>query len=253
MNQIVELNLTTLPKCDDTRNCILLFYLMMDLDELRLFIAFPLSIITFILNIISFKIFMGNEFKNHIYKYLRVYCINSAFISIFDSLFYVQQRKYGNIGDNIPILTFLIHGYNYLQNVSSYFNGFLDIIILAERINLFSVKKKNFNKYNDYVICFIILVFCGIICLPYIAYYKIIIRYALMNSTHLFKFNGMTTSDFYDSLPGKIYNYGIYFLKDVFMFIIEIVFNIMSIILLRRHLLKKKNLTTIKRSNFNNN
>ena len=253
MNQIGELNLTTLPKCDDERDCILLFYIMMDLDELRLFIAFPLSIITFVLNIFSFKIFMGNEFKNHIYTYLRVYCINSAFISIYDSLFYVQQRKYGNIGDNVTLSTILVYGYNYLQNFSSYFNNILDIIILTERINLFSVNKKYLKRYNDYVICFISLVFCAIICLPYIAYYKTMILYALMNSAHLFQFNGITTSDFYNSLPGKIYNYGIYFLKDVLMFIIEIIFNIMSILLLRRHLLKKKNLTTITTSNLNNN
>ena len=238
INQILELNFSTLPKCDDTSDCILLFYSTIELDQLRLFIAFPICVMTFFLNIISFVIFMDHEFKNRIYKYLRVYCINSALISIFDALFHVEQRRYGNIGNNIPILIILIYGYNYLQTVSSYFNGLLDCIILAERITLFSVKKIYSKKTNDYVICFIVFSFCGIICLPAIFYYKYISVYALMNSTHLFQYNGMVTTNFFNSVLGQIINYGIYFLKDILIFFIEILFNIISIFLLRRHLLK---------------
>ena len=246
-------NLTISTKCNDFSDCLLLFYSFIDFDKLRLFVAFPISVMTFILNVLSFKIFMGKQFKNRIYKYLQVYCLNSAFISMFDSLYYVEQRQYGNIGNSIPILIILVYGYNYLQNVSSYFNGLLDCIILAERISSFSVKKSSLNKANNYVICCIGLIFCGIICLPTIFYYKIFTAYALMNSTHLFQFNNVITTDFYNSLLGKIFNYGIYFFKDVLILCIEIVFNIISIFLLRRHLLKKKNLNTVKISNLNNN
>ena len=253
MNNIMPFNFTILTKCNDFIDCLLHFYSIIDLDNIRLFIAFPISVITFILNILSFKIFMGNEFKNRVYKYLQVYCLNSAFISIFDSLYYVEQRQYGNIGNSIPILNILVYGYNYLQNVSSYFNGLLDCIILAERISSFSVKKKYLNIANDYIICCFGLLFCGIICLPTIFYYKIFTAYALMNSTYIFQFNNVITTDFYYSLHGKILNYGVYFLKDVLILCIEIVFNIISIFLLRRHILKKKIFNTVKIPNSKTN
>ena len=74
-----------------------------------------------------------------------------------------------------------------------------------------------------------------------------------MNSTHGFQFNNVIPTEFYNSLLGKIINYVIYFLKDVLILCIEILFNIISAILLRRHLLKKKNLQTVKKPNLNNN
>ena len=242
-----DLNLTSLPKCEDYSDCLNLFYSIIYFDNIRLFIAFPISILTFILNIFSFTIFMGNEFKNRIYMYLRVYCINSAFISIFDSLIYVSQRQYGNIGNSIPILIILIYVYNYLQLVSSYFNGLLDCIILIERITSFSVQSTFFNRTKYHVICFIGLVFCVIVCLPSIFYYKVNTAFAMMNSTILFQFNSMVTTVFYASIPGQIINYGIFFIKDVLIFSIENVFNIISIILLRRHFLKKKNFKMTKK------
>ena len=69
MNQIFDLNLTTLPKCNGFNDCLNLFSsVIIDLDKVRLFIAFPISVMTFILNIFSFTIFLGDEFKNRIYN-----------------------------------------------------------------------------------------------------------------------------------------------------------------------------------------
>ena len=109
MNRNLDLNLSSLPKCDDYNDCLNLFFPVVYLDKIRLFIALPISFMAFIFNIFSLTIFIGNEFKDRIYMYLRVYCINSAFISMFDSLFYVGQRQFGNIGNNIPILIILIY------------------------------------------------------------------------------------------------------------------------------------------------
>ena len=249
MNQSFGINLTVSHLCFNESDCLNVFYSDIYVDYIRMLVAFPISIAALLLNIFSLIIFLGDGFADRIYKYFRVICINSAFISILDALFYLEQRKYGNIGNNLIILSILAYGYSFLQSISSYFNELLDFSILIERVAKLTLKTKYFQKFSAYSISLFIFLFCSIIFLPSIFYYKVESFYAIMNSNNIYRFNTLVVTNFYLSLSGKIVNYIIFAIKDIFIMCVEIIVNILSLIKLRDHCLKKKKLNIIKSSN----
>ena len=248
MNQLLVKNLSALPKCSNEEQCLVLFSAVVNLDEIKRFFAFPFSIISFILNIGSLLVYLSKDFDNRIYQYFRIYCINSAILSIFDAFFYFSTRKYGDIQNNLIVLSILNYGYYFVQSLLSCFIGYLDCLILFERVSQITNKFRSLKKISVNLICLLVFMVCCIICTPTFFYYQIRSGYALINSTYIFQFNGLMQTNFYLGTTGNIISYIHYFFKDFTIFTIEIVLNTISVIFLKKHMMKKKQLMNIKNS-----
>ena len=126
----------------------------------------------------------------------------------------------------IPIVTIL-----------AFFSGFLDILISVERLLDFF---PNVRKLTSLKSCFILMPVVILITLPYFfIYYPSHLDVDLsQNETFRLYFIGL--SDFGQSSIGQIVNNVLFFIKDVLVFIIEIVLNVLLVVLITKHKNKKK-------------
>jgi hypothetical protein len=125
----------------------------------------------------------------------------------------------------IPILTIL-----------AFFSGFLDILISVERLLDFFPNERKLNSLKS---CFILMLVVILITLPYFFIYYPAHLDVNLSQNETFRLYYIGLSDFGQSSIGEIVNYALFFIKDVIVFIAEIVLSITLVVLLRKHTNKK--------------
>ena len=231
-----------LPKCNETEECLKLFEPFLFIDDLKIFLALPLSIIGTIINLLCVIVLMKNIFKERIYKYCLIYFLNNGINGFFDSLQYIPTRKYGNLLNNYWVLFYLSNiNYN-VQNILFTFSNYLDCWILLEIISIIKNRLIKIQRYSAYNICFYIFLFSLTVCIPSFFFSTIDSNRAVKNSTEMYVHYVIVPTKFSKSQAGIFFIFLSYFIKDFSVKFIRILFIMITISSLKKHLENKKKL-----------
>jgi hypothetical protein len=199
------------------------------LDSLFFYVSSPIAFIGFLLNLLSFAILCKIKIKStKLYKYLRVYSINSSFICFI--------LMFGFVGLSPRLFPFFNHYLSkfyrckligFIFTTIYCFGNVLDIIIALDRLSIF-IKKldKNFNHARPYYICLISFFICFLVNFPVLLSYKILNDEEFLNSDSL-TYCGQTA--FAVSKLGMTINMIILLIRDLLTLIVEILINCLAI------------------------
>lgn len=144
------------------------------INGIFMFLTFPLGIIGFILNILSFIILLKIQIKKtHLYGYLKVYTILSSFNGLISGLlftsasprFYPYMLSYFSRLIRSILAIYVLTSIYFITNI-------LDILIAFERLSIFIRKFHIINKINPYLVSIIIIIFSFVFDLPiFFSYY----------------------------------------------------------------------------------
>jgi hypothetical protein len=211
------------------------------MDCLNFYMFTIVSIMGFFMSILSFKVFNQRDFNLALYSYLRVYTVGNmitSFVSIFNFL-----------GNSYQILPWS-NGYwpqayfNFIlipvTCILYFYGSVLNIFILLDRIAYFNKTVNKFFTLPPYKICAISFVAVFVIDMPF--YFQFVPLFEIKridaNTTFTIWFSG--NSEFINSHLGKILTYVLVSIRDLGIVIVEIILNITSIVLLKQHFEKKK-------------
>lgn len=215
-------------------------------EQFWLFFNIPLGIIGTFLNILCAIVLFTNkssDFSTPLYKYLRVYTINSA-----QTTFFVTFAFLGNTGHLIPfnytytssaIFLYVIVPFS---NLGYFYGTLLDILMTIDRIASMSPRLKSYIKLTPYQHCFICFVICLIVDMPFFFMVAPNELTAPINSTHQVTVWFTGVSEFSRTKIGHTMAYTVYILRDAFTMFIVIILNAISLYLLREYLSRKASL-----------
>ena len=121
----------------------------------------------------------------------------------------------------------------------------MDVYISLERIFYFVPTLDIINRYSWKITCSILILASVVINSPYFFLFKPAYFEVPLSPTELLDVYYWGTSEFYDSLIGKIFLFLIYFLRDVVTLTAELIINIITIVLLKRQINKKMDIMFI--------
>jgi hypothetical protein len=229
-------------------------------DSIYLFAMTPIGLIGFVLNLLSFYVLMQKEFDriNEIYVYFRVITINSAILNLLQaSLFTSMTYRYLEFTNSFEALTYGSQVYLPVTNLLYLFGSCLDICISLQRCSIFIAKLKVLLKYPPKFVCLALFLFCFLINFAY--FFVNVPSYfdAQLGPNTYYRIWFFDLSSYGKSLAGQLTQYVIYSIKDLMFLIIELFFNILSIVLFKKYLVNKSNriITTVPHSfalDFNN-
>ena len=214
------------------------------IDVLYIALLCPLSVVAVFLNILSFKIFSSKGFsKKNLNKYFKVYTINSMVISaLFSFNFLVRTPTILEFTNSYTARFIAIKIMFPLFAIIYFYLSILDIVISLERISHFLIILKKLRTCNPYKICFLLFLVSLAMNLTYtFVYYPGSVNVKLANNTNYTIYYNALTS-YGKSKIGQLNIIAVYLTRDVFILFVVIVLNILSIVLLRRHLRKKSEL-----------
>ena len=209
------------------------------IDYLVIFIMTPASVIGFFLNIINFAIFLNKEFKTQLYDYLRIYCVNSAIVNFFSSfnVMYASKR-FSALSNTYFVSFFACYIFGVLMPTANFIGSVLDLIISFDRILIFK-PKYDLTNFKPKIIFMFVWIFCIIVNSPfYFMHYPENVVLSLNNIT-IINVYFISGTQFSETIIGKVLTFVIYSIRDVATLLTEIILNIISIILLKKHLNQK--------------
>jgi hypothetical protein len=202
----------------------------------------------FVFNIVSFVIFQGREFNTPLYAYLRVYSINSAqvcFFSVF--IFLANTIHFFEWTNQYWTNAYYLYVYIPFVNFGYFFGTFLDIVITLDRISNFNRYVRALMKLSAHKSCMLGFILCLVIDFPYFfvfvpnsATFDVINKDGQIIRDYVLWFADLST--FAKSKAGTIILFMIYAFRDLFLMLLEIAVNIVSIWYLKAYLNKKAGL-----------
>jgi hypothetical protein len=211
------------------------------LDTCYLYLLIPLCSIGIISNVICLIVFQSKLMKNiNLYKYLRIFTINSLIICIMGLLTFLPRTpRY------FPSLSFSFAAKLYRCKLFSFFgytfvfNGnLLNIFIMLERMSLY----KNYKLLKDlsiFKLCIFLFIFCGILNIP--IYFSLKMKSdqefidAFNNYDKAISFTYCKTPKFFQEITGKIFLGLVAFIRDFVSLILEILVGIVSVYYFRKY------------------
>ena len=211
------------------------------LDSLYVYLYAPLCLLGFILNMLSYFIFLKRDFQIlSTFNYLRVYTISSALLCLVLGTYFVcQSHVLFQFTNSYGSMLFGCYFYGPFIATIYFFNSFMDVYISLERIFYFVPTLDIINRYSWKITCSILIVASVVINSPYFFLFKPAYFEVPLSSIELLDVYYWGTTEFYDSLFGKISLFLIYFLRDVVTLTAELIINIITIFLLKRQINKK--------------
>jgi len=213
------------------------------LDSFYVFIISPLGFIGFILNLLSFFVLQNKEFDNiNIYSYFKVISINSALLNLMQaSLISTSTFRYFEFSNSQEAISYATYIFLPVSNIFLLFGSTLDICISMDRCSIFIAKLKAIFKYPFKKVCLSLLIICILIDLPYFfvnmpSYYD-----AQLDANTTYRLWFWDITPFGKSLTGEILAYAGFFIRDVIFLVIELTFNILSVVLFRKYFKHKAN------------
>ena len=199
----------------------------------------PISAISALMNLVAFFMLRKDSFQaSTIFKYLRINVLNSLVISLLlMTKFTCTPYKFDYTNTN-GAMFYLNHVYAPLLSIFHLNGNFLDITIILERVikvrPVGVIKKIIKSKFFWAVLLLISLV----INLPNfnlttVSYVDIVINNSLMIRSFVSK-----KSNFSLSMPGKIFAYLLFIIRDFITLVIKIILNIISVILVKKYFRK---------------
>jgi hypothetical protein len=134
----------------------------------------PFGVTGFLLNMFSLALFIKIDVNTtQMYKYLRVYAINSAILCTFNvTTFYTYTPRYFAFEYSFLSRVNLCIITNFVKTLFVFYSFVLDILISLERLAVFIDRLKVMKNVSAYIICFISFILCSIVNSPvYFWYY----------------------------------------------------------------------------------
>jgi hypothetical protein len=200
-----------------------------------------LGIVGIVLNIIALWCLLDDKFKKvKLYKYLKVYMVNSLLICLFCIGFISQSRRFSEIAQQHWALFYSAYIHLPIIFVLYSFAGLIDIMIIIDRISIMSSKSPLFFKrIRPYAVCFVLfLIAFGLNATVWINYVPTMLTVQLGESYwHTFRILNPTLFNY--SYAGQlIMNLQMAF-RDIFVCLSHFVLNGASLLMLKKHLNKK--------------
>jgi hypothetical protein len=196
------------------------------------------------LNSFSLAVFQDAEFNIALYKYLRVYCLNNMLICLIGTgnLFFSVRRMLPWTNSYYPN-AYTNYFYIPMLSILNFFGSMIDIYILLDRIGNFNRRVKSWtSKWPVYRVCAITLIACSIFCIPFfLAYCSCSLTVKLNPSTQFtIWFGGV--SELSQTLTMTVLLFFLLAVKEFAVLLVQIALNVVSIVLLKRFLMKKNRL-----------
>lgn len=212
------------------------------IDSLYLFLLTPVSLIGLVLNLNCLNlIFKDNKHKIAIYKYLKVYTLNSIVLCFFFGFSALTRSpRYFDILNQNIVAFYRCKVMAFVITLFYFYGNMLNILIMFERLSNFNFKLKKYSDYRPYHVSLLLLIFCTIVCLPiYFAYspreqseLEQIKRDPLKLSSFFF----CARLPFFGSLIGRIIIYLTFSIVNIIALVIEIILSIISFYYLLKYL-----------------
>ena len=192
-----------------------------------------------ITNIINIYILNQKEFTASLFKYLRIYCVNSLIVCLSGSFVFASFVRNFN---STPVIYDALFYYVYIfipfANTGYFYGSVLDIMIVLERISLFVKFFKTFATRINFC-CFIGLIVCIILNVPYFFVYVPKTNEFNISSTSSVYITYYDVSNIAKTRIVQILTYIEFVLRDFLLLVFEILSNLISVIFLKKHLEKK--------------
>ena len=207
----------------------------LEIDGIFLFAVSPTAMIGLLLNILSIIVIYKIKTKKSsvIFKYLKIYCINSILVCLLASpSFYVYSPRFVGLKIDEWARFYKCYGGSYIAPTFYLFGNFLDIIISTDRLSIFMPKFKYFLYFNPYINCIILFFTCCIINVP------TALRIYLKNDNEINDdlLSSITNSTSFSMCGAGLFSKNIImvglniFLRDIVTLILEITLSILVII-----------------------
>ena len=212
------------------------------LSTLNLTFVMNFAVVGVLLNALAFIVLLREHFKVPLYFYLKVSVVTSGLIDILEVFYCLSRAPYNiAIGNTKATQIYLIYIYVPLINLLIRYKITLDIIITLDRIATFKPSVKKIMKLHSTTNAIIGLVASLIIEFPNYMTFQLAVY-------KIFRASTGQTEDFYLSELTEVAQYnGLFFLiytlcKNVAIIIILVGLNVISLVLFREFLAKKKKL-----------
>jgi hypothetical protein len=216
---------------------------------LDIFMSYPYLITGFlglVLNAYSFIVFQDAEFKVPLYKCLRVYCINNMIVCLFGSFnCFSNTKRVFSWSNSYLTNAYAANFYVPLAATLNFFSSMIDIFTVLDRIGNFNRRVKTIFHYPMYRTCFITFIACSAFSVPLFLAYGPESQTVMLNSTSSLTIWYPGASPYFSmKLIGTVWLAIILAVKDFVTMVVQLVLNIISIILLKRYVEKKIQLTS---------
>ena len=213
----------------------------LDMDILYVLVLIPLSALSFIMNSLTFKVLLSEQFNlSFIYSYFRLYVFNSLIISlILSTTFISNSYRYFEFTNTYASITYGIYVFTPILTVLYFYSSLLEIIIIIERTEKFLQPRFRFLKRVDFnTACIGLFVFSVVLNSPtFLNWYTASEAVKLANNTQSVIFYWGAT-EFSLSTYGAILTFAVYFVRDFLFLLIKINLNILSVYKIREYLAK---------------
>jgi hypothetical protein len=139
--------------------------------------------------------------------------------------------------------TYIYGVYAYLPIYSTFYfvNSFLDVYISMERLSIFIPGFEKIDKFSWKIVGLIIYIVCLFINLPTFFIYNAGTYTVQLDNLEMYSITTWLKTDFSKTPAGIAIVYAIYFIRDVLIMAIEIFTNVLLVVLMKKHLSKKRN------------
>ena len=207
------------------------------MDCLYVFALTPLSLLSFTMNILAFRVLSTSSFGSaSIFRYLRLYVLNSSILSlILATTFVFSSYRIFDFSNSYEALFYSSYFHGPLLLTFYSFGGLLEIFITIERALTFMPKStlKKIINYNFFWL--ILLIFSILINIP--VYF---INYPTYDTVQLdtgltkrFYYWGVTY--FAASSTGIGITYALYTIRDLISLLVKIGLNVFTVNLIRKY------------------
>lgn len=214
-------------------------------DYLIFYILGGVSLVGVFLNLISIVILRKKRFETvQLFKYLRVYVLNSLVLCLVSIFNFVHTTHYlFDFTNTYSARAFGAYFYTNIITLTYFYGGVLDIYLNIERLFCFVPRlSTKLNKFSYKTVCFGMFVL--VLALNFVQFFINAPNYLdiQLNQTEPYRIWYYGLSSFGKSFAGHVITIVIYIIRDVVTLIAEVVLSSLCVILLKRHLLKKKGL-----------
>lgn len=216
------------------------------LDWFKLVVIFSISLVGLVLNVFgSYILSTRPGFSSNMYKYLRINCISGA-LKCFLCMLNCSSTSYRAVSwsNTFWVQAYYIYVFLPIGSTLYFFSGILEVYCLADRVGNFESMARNYvNRIPAYKRSVFVFVLCSLVNMPYFFYYRPTLEH--FNRCRWPDGSNMTLwtiglTDFGHSNLGFGLVIFVYVIRDFGVVVLHLFFNIVSIVLVKKYLKRKK-------------
>lgn len=201
----------------------------------------PITALGVLGNSLSFFILFKKKFLNQpLYFYLRVYILTSFFINLLYSFFLIPFRFQSvSISNTYGSAFYMSYIYSPFVSVLLLYSSLLDICLILDRICKLEHSLSSFLKLPQAKLSLVLLFISCFVCIQYFFVFTPSYMDVNVSENQKLRLFIMVYTSFGTSTIRLVLNYFYYVLRDIALLILEIILNVWSIRLLKKHFSKK--------------